>query len=152
MFVEAPCFNSTSMTSVLLWNAAQWRAVSWLRSHRLFTSAPLLNNNSVTSVLLFIAAHQSAVLPIPSTPSTGTPTSSISFTLLTSPCQAARMKRLMSLGVISRREMEITIKQFDVWGTHFTTHSNQSCNFIQTLMQVTTRLFRVNIKLTLRNN
>ena len=48
--------------------------------------------------------------------------------------------------------MEITIKQFDVSETHFTTHSNQSCNFIQTLMQVTTRSFRVNIKLTLHNN
>ena len=44
--------------------------------------------------------------------------------------------------------MEITVEQFDFCETHFITHSIQSCNFIQTLMQVTIESFQVNIKLT----
>ena len=115
MFVEAPCINSTSMASVLLNRAATCRAVEWISPLRLFTSAPLLNNNSVTSVLFFSAARWSAAQPNLSSLSTGTPTSIISFTSLTSPSLAAKVKRRMSSSSISRREMEITIKQFDVW-------------------------------------
>ena len=40
---------------------------------------------------------------------------SFSFTSLTSPSLAAKVKRRMSSSSIYRREMEITIKQFDVW-------------------------------------
>ena len=129
MFVEAPCFNSTSMTSVLLYNAAWCRAVKWTSPLRLFTSAPLLNNNSVTSVLFFHAARSSAAQPNSSSLSAGTPTSSISFTLLTSPSKAAVVKRSMSSWAISRREMEITIKQ--LWKFRLSEAINHLISFKQ---------------------
>ena len=48
--------------------------------------------------------------------------------------------------------MEVTMKQFDVCETHFTTHSNQLHNFVQRLMQVTAKSFWVDIKLPVHNN
>ena len=114
MFVEARCFNSTLTTSVLFFDTALCRAVVWSLPLRLFMSAPLSNNNFVTLLLFFIAACWSAVAQPPYSLSTGTPAWSIFFTLLTSPIAAARVKRSMRFLSISRREMESTIKQFDV--------------------------------------
>ena len=116
MFVEAPCFKSNSMTSVQLHRAAACRAVEWKKPLRLFTSAPLSNNDCVTSVLFFHAAYLSAVPSNPYSLSTGTPSSRNSFTKLASPSQAASVKQRMSSSSISRRETEITLQQFHVWG------------------------------------
>ena len=48
--------------------------------------------------------------------------------------------------------MEITIKQLDFCEAHFIIHSLKSCNFVQTLMKVTTKLLHVDIKLLVHNN
>ena len=141
------------MTSVLLFNAATCRAVHWSSPVRLSTSAPLCNKIRVTSVLLLRAAHLSAVIPNSNLAlSTGTQASSSLFTKLTSPSRAALWKRYMSCLSISTRELQITIKQFDVSETHVMAHSNQSCNFFQILVQVTTKSFQVDVKLPAQNN
>ena len=114
MSVEARPFNSILRTSVLLFDTALCSAVERSIPLRLFMAAPLFNNNFVTLLLFFIAACWSAVLELSYSLSTGTPAWSIFFTLLTSPIAAARVKRSMRFLSISRREMESTIKQFDV--------------------------------------
>ena len=140
------------MTSVLLYSAAWCRAVRRSAPICLSRSAPLFNKTCMTSVLLMRATPLSVVSPNISTLSTGTPSSSSSFNKLTSSSRAVRVKRKMSSLSISKREMEVTMKQFDVCETHFTTHSNQLHNFVQRLMQVTAKSFWVDIKLPVHNN
>ena len=142
------------MTSVQLHRAAACRAVEWKKPLRLFTSAPLSNNDCVTSVLFFHAAYLSAVPSNPYSLSTGTSSSSNSFTKLASPSQAASVKQRMSSSSISRRETEITIQQVSCLGNSDEIvkvsfeQNHQSSNFFQTMMNMETKSFLVQITLS----
>ena len=79
---------------------------------RLFTFPPLCSKSCMTSVWLFLAACWSAVIPAPSTLSTGIPSPNKRTTLLSSPRYAARVKLSTSCGSISMEEINVQVKQF----------------------------------------
>ena len=80
----------------------------------------------MTSVLFLNAAGKSAVQSSLLTQSTGTPSSSSSFTVLTSPAIAARWKWMTRSLSISTEET-VKLKQFDVCET--LCHSVQSSTY-----------------------
>ena len=150
ILVEAPCFSSTSMKSVLLNITATCRALSWSSSLRLSTSAPLFNKTRVTSVLFSNAVDLSAVSPSPSTLSTGTPASRSSISKLMSPSRAASKKRLRSSLSISRRE-EFCLQNSDEIAKVWWFVESYRSNFFQTIMHMETKSFLVQIKLSAMN-
>lgn len=150
--VEAPCFKSNLITLVLFFRAASCITVEWNWLLHWSTSAPPCNKTGETSVLLECASLHSAMIPYLSALSAGTPASSSSISKLGSPTRAARVKLKISSSSVSKKKMEITIKQLDFCEAHFIIHSLKSCNFVQTLMKVTTKLLHVDIKLLVHNN